>query len=238
MLEVKYATEDNSTLMYVPKGHRFFTVNQQWIKAEELTIGCELCLRSGAVARISSVLSIDPRYHYCDVKLSHNHHFFVTDNPKSAQDVNCIEAPTDPLELIPYELANKPSYFPNGEPTGHHSGPWVAAQFVDDSKISISPVNDIVGWGRADENRCAEDAAVADLLSKMPKGIILHQGNVRISHAYVRKYTKKGRLINTMSPCCYCHDNYGRSLNDQTIGDSDVIKLGRSFLAKCDNDEL
>jgi len=59
----------------------------------------------------------------------------------------------------------------------------------------------------------------------------LHRGNVEISHAYVRKYTKKGRLVNKMSPCIHCRNNYGSALNDDTMGTSNVLKDGRGYLA-------
>ncbi|MCL1065545.1 hypothetical protein L2735_01775 [Shewanella olleyana] len=231
MLEIEYSINELTTLMYVESMHDFCFIDQQWIKASKLNVGDEILARSGAVAVIVTINAVDTRHpdpqlvsKLRDVKLSHNHHFFVTKKPSSALDVNCEQAPTDPLELIPYELANKPSYFPNGEPTGHHSGPWVAAKYIDDSGFET------VGWGRADDSQCAEDAAVFNLKSKIAKTALLNRQNVTISHAYIRKYSKRGRLINTMSPCSHCRENYGKALNDKRIGESNLIKSGREYL--------
>ncbi|MCL1046004.1 hypothetical protein L2737_11770 [Shewanella electrodiphila] len=224
MLEIEYVIDGMSTKMYVDKTHFFKLSDNQWVLAGDLAVRASIIASSGTAASIVTVIEIDPRYHYCDVKLSHNHHFFVTKNPSSALDKNCEIAPTDPLELIPYELANKPSYHPNGEPTGHHSGPWVAARHINHKGEHI------FGWGRADDVMCAEDAAVNDLKTKVGGDTLLNRKNVTISHAYIRKYTKKGRLINKMSPCTYCRENYGSALNDKTVGESDLIKPGRDYL--------
>ncbi|GIU52820.1 hypothetical protein [Shewanella sp. KT0246] len=231
MLEIEYSINELTTLMYVESTHEFCFENQQWIVASKLKVGDKILTRNGVIAAVITINTVDTRYpepHLVsklrDVKLSHNHHFFVTKKPNSALDVSCEDAPTDPLELIPYELANKPSYFPNGKPTGHHSGPWVAAKYIDDSGFET------FGWGRADDTQCAEDAAVSDLKSKIEIPLLLNRQNVSISHAYIRKYSKRGRLINTMSPCSYCRENYGEALNDKRIGDSNLKKTGREYL--------
>ena len=85
---------------------------------------------------------------------------------------------------------------------------------------------------------CAEDAAVSNLRYKLGDTIGLHRGNVEISHAYVRKYTKKGRLVNKISPCIHCRKNYGRALNDGTMGTSHLHKDGREYLPTGELDTL
>ncbi|MEZ9234445.1 hypothetical protein [Shewanella sp. 10N.286.52.A9] len=231
MLEIKYTIDDITTLMYVDQVHIFSNFNKQWVTAASLKTGDKIIARNGSQASILRIVEVDTRKPNAelvaklrDVKLSHNHHFFVTQQPQSALEVSCEQPPNDPLELIPYQLANKPSYLPNGEPTGHHSGPWVAAKYVDEVG------NEFIGWGRANDRYCAEDAAVIDLKDKVADVSLLTQQNVTISHAYIRKYSKRGRLINTMSPCQYCRDNYGIALNDSRVGDSNVVKAGRDHL--------
>ncbi|MBR9727147.1 hypothetical protein ACFOD0_00985 [Shewanella intestini] len=231
MLEISYAIDELTTLMFVKNTHYFCFENKQWITANELKANDVIITRSGNLACVISVTPIDTRRpapllvsKLRDVKYSHNHHFFVTKNPNSALDVSCEAAPSDPLELIPYELANRPSYLPSGKPTGHHSGPWVAARYVNQQG------EEFIGCGRADNTMCAEDAAITDLKAKLADNTQLNQTNVTISHAYIRKYAKKGRLINTMSPCYHCRENYGAALNDKTMGDSDLTKTGRNFL--------
>jgi cytidine deaminase len=81
---------------------------------------------------------------------------------------------------------------------------------------------------------CAEDAAVSDLQKKLGDNIELHRSNVNISHTYVRKYSKKGRLVNRISPCTHCRNNYGSALNDTTEGSSDLTKDGRRYLPPAD----
>lgn len=75
-----------------------------------------------------------------------------------------------------------------------------------------------IGWGRANDEMCEEDTAVNNLRHKLGDTIKLHQANVKITHAYLRKYSKKGRILNTMSPCNHCRNNYGRVLSDKPLG--------------------
>jgi hypothetical protein len=225
MIEIEYSIGEMKTSMFAVEEHPFYLIAEEWIKAGNLNVGDKILTCSGTVAEIASINKTEGS-HYCrDLKISHNHHYFVTTERALAHDIICDRVPIDPLELIPYTLANKPSKFPNGEPTGDHSGPWVAARYFNRDSSS-----DVIGWGCANDSMCAEDAAVSDLRHKLGDAIGLHQGNVEISHAYVRKYTKKGRLVNKMSPCIHCRNNYGSALNDGTMGTSNLSKDGRGYL--------
>ncbi|QDE29548.1 polymorphic toxin-type HINT domain-containing protein [Shewanella polaris] len=229
MLEIKYSIGELTTLMLVVEEHQFYLIAQEWIKAVDLKIGDKILACSDAIAKIENINKVDHSRHNHDLKISHNHNYFVTTSRPTFHDILCDRAPTDQLELIAYELANRPSKFPDGKSTGYHSGPWVAAKYVHSD-----PSKQVIGWGRANDNMCAEDAAVTDLRNKLADVIELHQGNVVISHAYLRKYTKKGRFVNKMSPCIHCRDNYGRALNDATEGVSDLTKNGRGYLPPID----
>lgn len=225
MLEIEYAIGDIKTAMFAVEDHPFFLIAEEWVKAGELCVGDKILGCSGAVAEIASINKVEGTHQCRDLKISYNHNYFVTKQSTLAQDTNCDRAPIDPLELIAYQLANKPSNFPDGKPTGDHSGPWVAARYLNSSSGK-----EVIGWGRANDNMCAEDAAVTDLKHRLGDAIGLHRGNVEISHAYVRKYTKKGRLVNKMSPCIHCRDNYGSALNDGSMGVSNLPKDGRGYL--------
>ncbi|SGZ08471.1 Putative uncharacterized protein [Moritella viscosa] len=230
MIEIEYAIGEIKTSMFVVESYSFYLVAKEWIKAEGLNVGDRISSCSGTVAEILSINKIDDPQYRPDLKLSHNHHYFVTIGSVSAHDKISADAPTDPLESIAYLLANKPSNFPDGTPTGDHAGPWAAAKYVN-----CDTSEDVIGWGRASDHMCAEDAAISDLRHKLDDAIGLHRGNVKISHAYVRKYTRKGRFVNKMSPCTHCRDNYGSALNDVTMGTSNVVKEGRGYLALAGN---
>ncbi|PKG56016.1 hypothetical protein [Shewanella sp. GutDb-MelDb] len=225
MIEIEYTIAELKTSMFVVEEHRFYLVAQEWVEAGNLKMADQILACSGAVAEITHINKIEGAHHYCDLKISHNHHYFVTTGRPLSRDTLCDRAPVDPLELVSYQLANKPSNFPDGTPTGDHSGPWVAARYVNSDASE-----DVIGWGCASDNMCAEDAAVSDLRHKLDDAIGLHRGNVKISHAYIRKYTRKGRFVNKMSPCVHCRDNYGNALNDSTLGKSDLVKDGRGYL--------
>jgi hypothetical protein len=225
MIEIEYTIAELKTSMFVVEAHYFYLIAEEWIKADDLNVGDEILSCSGTVAVIGHINKIEGSHHYCDLKISHNHHYFVTKARALANDTICDKTPTNPLELIPYELANKPSNFPDGKPTGDHSGPWVAARYFNSDSSK-----DVIGWGCASDNMCAEDAALSDLKHKLGDAVGLHRGNVEISHAYIRKYTRKGRFVNKMSPCIHCRENYGSALNDTTLGKSNLPKDGRGYL--------
>ncbi|PCK07580.1 MAG: hypothetical protein COA42_13615 [Alteromonadaceae bacterium] len=225
MIEIEYSIDEMKTSMYVPDEHTFYLIAKEWVSAENLNVGEKLFTRSGTVAEIAQVNKIDDSHFVRNLKNSHNHKYFVTTESVVSHDAICERAPSDPLDLIAYNLANKPSNLPNGQSTGDHAGPWVAARC---SNTGLS--KEIIGWGRADDKMCAEDAAVSDLRHKLGDAIGLHRDNVKISNAYVRKYARKGRLVNKISPCIHCRDNYGRALTDDTMGTSDLSKDGRGYL--------
>ncbi|AZG71550.1 hypothetical protein [Shewanella livingstonensis] len=229
MIKIEYIIGELKTSMLVVEEHLFFLSSETWVKAVELAVGDKISACSNAVAEIESINTVEGEHPCQDLKISHNHNYFITTIRPAFHDTlqNC--APIDKLELIAYELANRPSNFPDGKSTGHHSGPWVAAKY-----LHSDPNNEIIGWGRANDTMCAEDAAVSDLRLKLSSAIGLHRGNVEISHAYLRKYTKKGRFVNKMSPCVYCRDNYGSALNDTTEGVSNLSKNGRDYLPPVD----
>ncbi|QUM75730.1 hypothetical protein HWV00_05500 [Moritella sp. 24] len=226
MLEIEYAIGEIKTSMFVADDHSFYLTAKQWEKANRLNVADKIVACDGAVAEVLSINKITDPLYRPDLKLSHNHHYFVTTGSISTHDKVSADAPTDPLEAIAYLLANKPSNFPDGSPTGDHAGPWAAARYVNSETCE-----EMTGWGRANDDMCAEDAAISDLRHKLDNAIALHRGNVTISHAYVRKYTRKGRFVNKMSPCTHCRDNYGSALNDDTMGTSNVLKDGRGYLA-------
>ena len=229
MLEIEYSIGELKTAMLVAEEHPFYLIAEEWINAVNLRVGDKILAYNHAIANIENINPVDNSYHCHDLTINHNHNYFVTTRRPKFHDTLCERAPIDKLELIAYELANRPSKFPDGKPTGYHSGPWVAAKY-----LSHDHNEDVIGWGRANDNQCAEDAAVSDLREKLADVIELHRGNVVISHAYVRKYTKKGRFVNKMSPCLHCRDNYGSALNDMTVGVSDLVKNGRGYLPPVD----
>ncbi|MEZ8186808.1 polymorphic toxin-type HINT domain-containing protein [Shewanella sp. 5S214] len=225
MLEINYSIGDLKTSMLVVEDHHFYLLTEVWVKAEELSIGDKIVACSDAVAEIDKINKVEDSHHCQDLKISHNHNYFVTNTRPAFHDTLCDRAPIDKLELMAYELANRPSNYPDGRLTGYHGGPWVAAKY-----LHRNPDKEVIGWGRANDSMCAEDAAVSDLRQKLGDAIVLHRSNVTISHAYLRKYTKKGRFVNTMSPCIHCRDNYGSALNDLTVGVSNLAKDGRDYL--------
>lgn len=225
MLEIEYAIGAIKTSMFVAENHTFSLITEEWIKAENLKKGDKISARCGDAAEILQLKKTEGPHHFDNLKVSHNHHYFVTTASMPSHHSACDKAPINALELIPYNLANKPSTLPNGKSTGHHAGPWVAAKYV-----CRDSCKEVIGLGCADDLMCAEDAAVSDLINKLGANIQLHRGNVEISHAYIRKYSKKGRLVNTMSPCTHCRENYGDALNDSTMGTSNVIKNHRGYL--------
>ena len=225
MLEIEYAIGEIKTSMFIADNHSFLLTVKQWIKADALNVDDQIAACDGTAADILSINKIDDPQYRPDLKLSHNHHYFVTKGCISANDKISADAPTDPLEAIAYLLANRPSKLPDGTPTGDHAGPWAAARY-----FNRDTNEDVIGWGRANDDMCAEDAAISDLRHKFGDATELHRGNVKISHAYIRKYTRKGRFVNKMSPCTHCRDNYGHALNDVTMGTSDVVKKGRGYL--------
>ncbi|QUM86076.1 MULTISPECIES: hypothetical protein [unclassified Moritella] len=226
MIEIEYAIGEIKTSMFVVEDYVLSLVTKQWIKARDLNVGDSIAACDGATAEIVHINKTENLHSCPDLKIIHNHNYFVTKGRLSTHDKINDNAPSDPLEQIPYQLANKPSNFPDGTPTGEHAGPWAAAKY-----LSCDTSEDIIGWGRASDHMCAEDAAFHDLRNKLDDAIELDRSNVSISHAYVRKYTKKGRFVNTMSPCIHCRDNYGSALNDVTMGTSNVVKEGRGYLA-------
>lgn len=259
MIEIEYSIGELNTSMFVIEAHHFYLTTDKWITAMALNIDDDIVACDGSIATIIRINSIDAMQHYGDLRDSHNHHYFVTsaganepafDPLKHAVNVSpCASiddrVPTNPLERMSYELANRPSKFADGKPTGYHSGPWVAARYLgsdlgadlsqhvsDDPTLSDSAdlSKDVIGWGCASDTMCAEDAALHDLKYKLGDAIELHRGNVEISHAYIRKYTRKGRFVNKMSPCLHCRENYGSALNDTRLGESHLPKVGRSFL--------
>jgi len=238
MTEIGYSIGEIKASMFVSQEHTFYLSSKEWIMAGDLAVGDEIIACSGAVARVGHINETEGEHKLPDLKASHNHHYFVTaQSGLGGSTLRCDKAPEDPLELIPYTLANRPSNLPDGKPTGHHAGPWVAARYIHgDSGVET------IGYGRASDSMCAEDAAVSDLRLKLGSAAVLrpaaalspttvlNRANVEISHAYVRKYARKGRLINKMSPCMHCRNNYGSALNDKTMGSSNLSKEGRGYL--------
>ncbi|QUM81799.1 hypothetical protein HWV01_16655 [Moritella sp. 5] len=230
MLEIEYAIGEIKTSMFVVEDYVLSLVTKQWIKARDLNVGDNIAACDGTTAEIVHINKTENLHSCPDLKVIHNHNYFVTKGGLSTHEKISDNAPIDLLESIPYQLANKPSNFPDGTPTGDHAGPWAAARY-----LNCDASEEVIGWGRASDHMCAEDAAISDLRHKLEDAIGLHRGNVQISHAYVRKYTRKGRFVNKMSPCTHCRDNYGSSLNDLTMGTSNVAKEGRGYLAPVDN---
>jgi len=229
MIQIDYSIGTIKTSMLVSQEHYFQRTADAWVQAKDLAAGDKIHTTSGGQAEILQLKQSEdmpsPNGKKTNLITSHNHHYFTTRPSPGNHDTPCNKAPTDALEQIPYTLANKPSHGPDGKPTGDHAGPWVAARYVDvEFKIEA------IGWGRADNDMCAEDAAVNNLRQKLGDTIKLHRANVKISHAYIRKYSKKGRIVNTMSPCTQCRNNYGNALSDKTLGTSDLTKKGRGYL--------
>ncbi len=225
MIEIEYSIGDIKTSMFTEAGHPFYLIDDVWVTAENLNVGDKILTLIGTVAEVGKITIIEGRQHCGNIKTSNNHHYFATTESVLGHDSICERAPTDPLESIAYKLANKPSHLPNGKPSGDHAGPWVAARYSHRNSME-----ETIGWGRANNTMCAEDAAVNDLRQKLDEAVELHRGNVQISHAYVRKYYRKGRIVNTMSPCIHCRNNYGSALNDETMGTSNLIKDARGYL--------
>ena len=225
MIEIEYSIGDIKTLMFVNAEHTFFLSTQSWITAKELKAGSRILAKNGSIAEVTNINVIEGQYQCRDLMVSHNHHYFISAQSKLLGAVYTDTLPSNELERVAYQLADKPSHFADGKPTGNHSGPWAAARY-----IAAESNEDVIAWGRANDLMCAEDAAVSNLRLKITDQIELHQGNVEISHAYIRKYTKKGRFVNTMSPCQHCRENYGSALNDDSLGASDIIKSHRDNL--------
>jgi len=225
MIEIEYSIGEIKTLMLVNPEHTFFLSTQSWIKAKELKAGITILAKNGDTAEVTNINVIEGQYQCRNLMVSHNHHYFISAQSQSLGAVYTDTLPSNELERVAYLLADKPSHFADGKPTGDHSGPWAAACYFDHAVGQK-----IIAWGRANDLMCAEDAAVSNLRLKLGDSTSLHQGNVNISHAYIRKYTKKGRFVNTMSPCQHCRDNYGDALNDSSLGTSDIIKSHRDSL--------
>lgn len=224
MIEIEYSISDIKTSMRVLKEHVFCLNSKEWVTADKLNIGDVILSCTRSPAKIERISKSENSHALPNLKMSHNHHYFLSPDSAPNHDTPCTHT-RSPLEQIPYTLANKPSNFPDGTPTGNHAGPWVAAKY-----LSHEPSEEIIVYAHANDHMCAEDAAVNKLREKLGNSIELHQGNVVISHAYVRKYTKKGRLVNTISPCTHCRNNYGLALNDKTMGTSDLDKKARGYL--------
>ncbi|MCL1127346.1 hypothetical protein [Shewanella surugensis] len=240
MIEIEYTIGELKTAMFVVQEHRFYLIAEKWITAVDLNVGDKIVACDGTIAEIARINPIEVAPHYGDLRGSHNHHYFVTFSGANEPLHNAVNVslrasiddrmPTNPLERISYELASRPSKFADGQPTGNHSGPWVAARYLGHVSQDRELSKDVIGWGCATDSMCAEDAALYDLQHKLGDAIKLHRGNVEISHAYIRKYTRKGRFVNKMSPCLHCRANYGSALNDTTLGESHLYKAGRGFL--------
>jgi hypothetical protein len=243
MIEIHYAIGDIKTSMFVHDSHSFYLLENTWITAKNLNAGDKIQACSGAPAEVLAVnkaASIENSLHFGNLKTSHNHNYFISKKSKVDNKKNssvCNNAPQDSFEFLAFDQADKPSKLANGEPSGNHSGPWAAAKYIDND----SPI-EIIALGCANDLMCAEDAALKNLKAELVENaentenldlstIKLHRGNVRISHAYVRKYSRKGRIVNTISPCQHCRDNYGDALNDKSLGKSDLEKSHRGFLA-------
>lgn len=225
MIEIEYSIGEITTLMFVNAEHTFFLSTQSWTKAKELKIGSRILAKNGSMAEIINIKVVEGQYQCRDLMVSHNHHYFKSEQSQSLGAVYTDTLPSNELERVAYQLADKPSHFADGKPTGNHSGPWAAARYIANESSE-----DVIAWGRANDLMCAEDAAVSNLRLKLGSQKKLHQANVEISHAYIRKYTKKGRFVNTMSPCQHCRENYGCALNDGSLGASDIIKSHRDHL--------
>lgn len=244
MIEIKYRIDVLKTSMFVDEGHYFYLFTKQWIMAVDLKAGDKIQTCDGHMATIIHIKPMTAVQHHGDLRMSHNHHYFMTmddalpthfsgaspiapaENETLCSSTNDAIL-TDPLERIPFDLANRPSKFSDGCFTGYHSGPWAAARYLD---FDLPASKTVMGWGRATDTMCAEDAALYDLKHKLGGAVELHRGNVAISHAYIRKYTRKGRFVNRMSPCLYCRENYGSALNDTSLGESVLEKVDRGYL--------
>ncbi|WP_298775249.1 hypothetical protein [uncultured Shewanella sp.] len=244
MIEIEYRIGELKTSMFVGEAHSFYLITEIWVKAVDLNVGDKILACDGSIAKIAQLNPIEVAQHYGDLRASHNHLYFMTvgeglpAHPSMTFPIEpvmkeraCFSVmdgtPTDPLERIPFDLADRPSKFADGSSTAYHSGPWAAARYLD---CDLDLNKAIIGWGCATETMCAEDAALHDLQNKLGSRVELHRGNVTISHAYIRKYTRKGRFVNRMSPCFYCRENYGSALNDTSLGKSVLHKVDRGFL--------
>jgi hypothetical protein len=227
MIEIIYSIDDIEMSMFAPEAHTFYLSDETWVTAETLNVKDKIFTRCGTLAEIININQIDDSHHVADLKICHNHNYFLRPESMVYQEKICDKAPLDPLNLVAYKLANRPSNLPNGTPTGAHAGPWAAARY-----FNSDTGKEIVGWGCANDSMCAEDAAVNNLRVKLGDAIGLHRGNVKISYAYVRIYKRvRGRIVNKISPCDHCRNNYGDALNDKTVGKSNLSKDERGYLA-------
>lgn len=229
MIEIVYRISEEAVSMFVEAGHTFCLAENKWQAAETISVGDCIVSRNGDIAEVIELNMMAAECVSPSLKSSHNHHYFLVADAEMNEAINsgvrCGSVPVKPLELIPYNLANRPSSHANGEPTGNHAGPWAAAEY-----LNTDMATDVIAWGCASDTMCAEDAAVSALRLQLGNKVSLSKVNVKISHAYIRKYTKKGRMINIMSPCLYCRKNYGEALSDATVGESDLDKAGRGHL--------
>jgi len=226
MIEIVYSIDDIEMSMFAADEHTFYLLDKTWVTAEKLNVGDKIFTRCDTLAEVTHTNKIDDAHHVSDLKLTHSHHYFVTADNTIDQDKTGDNAPTDPLNLVAYNQANRPSSFPNGTPTGNHAGPWAAAKYFN-TEIG----KEVVASGCANDSMCAEDAAVHNLRQKLGDAIKLHRGNVKISHSYVRIYKRvRGRIVNKISPCSHCRNNYGNALNDNTTGQSNLLKDNRGYL--------
>jgi len=100
MIEIEYAIGEIKTSMYVEDEHAFFLITKEWIQARVLNVDDKIAACDGTTADILSINRIDDPQYRPDLKLSHNHHYFVTKGNVSANDKISANAPTDPLEAI------------------------------------------------------------------------------------------------------------------------------------------
>lgn len=225
MIEIVYVIDNVEMSMFAADQHTFCLTDKTWISAEKLSVGDQIITRCDTLAEIKRTNQIDDSYHISDLKITHSHNYFVTADDAQHDRIGG-EVPIDPLNLVAYKQANRPSNLPNGKPTGNHAGPWAAARYVN-----ADTEEEVIALGCANDSMCAEDAAVDALRQKLDDGMELHRGNVKISHSYVRIYKRvRGRIVNKISPCAHCRNNYGNALNDSTTGKSDLHKKGRGYL--------
>lgn len=226
MIEIVYSIDDIKMSMFAPDEHTFYLNDKTWVTADNLNVGDKIFTRCNTLAEITLTNKTDDLHHVRDLKISHSHNYFVTIDNVPHQDKTCDKVPIDPLNLAAYQQANRPSSFPNGKPTANHAGPWAAARY-----FNADTGKEVIVLGCANDNMCAEDAAVNNLRQKLGDAIGLHRSNVKISHSYIRIYKRvRGRIVNKISPCYHCRNNYGSALNDSTTGKSNLQKARRGYL--------
>jgi len=226
MIEIVYTIDDIKMSMFVADAYTFCLNDKAWVTADKLNCGDKIFTRCSTLAEIVYTKNVDNLHHVRDLKISHSHHYFLTTDDVLDEERISEKAPTNPLELIAYRQANSPSSFPNGKPTNNHAGPWAAARY-----FNTQTAMETIALGCANESMCAEDSAVNNLRQKLGDDIELHRANVKISHSYVRIYKRvRGRIVNTISPCSHCRNNYGNALNDSTTGKSNLSKGKRGYL--------